>query len=76
MEVKPGYKRTEVGVIPEDWVVQQIGELNPFVTSGSRGWAVHYADRGDFFVRITNLTENDLSGSDGLQIRQIARSQQ
>ena len=30
MEVKPGYKQTEVGVIPEDWEVAQIGHLKPF----------------------------------------------
>jgi type I restriction enzyme S subunit len=29
MEVKPGYKKTEAGVIPEDW------ELTPFVSLGS-----------------------------------------
>src|SRR5262249_5849260 len=27
MEVKPGYKQTEVGVIPEDWEVHRIYEL-------------------------------------------------
>ena len=27
MEVKPGYKQTEVGVIPEDWEVEKIGDL-------------------------------------------------
>ncbi len=27
MEVKPGYKQTEVGVIPEDWSVEIIGKL-------------------------------------------------
>ncbi len=26
MEVKPGYKQTEVGVIPEDWEVRPIGD--------------------------------------------------
>ncbi len=26
MEVKPGYKQTEVGVIPEDWEVKVLGE--------------------------------------------------
>jgi len=26
MEVKPGYKQTEVGVIPEDWAVSTIGD--------------------------------------------------
>ena len=28
MEVKPGYKQTEVGVIPEDWEVDTLGELS------------------------------------------------
>jgi type I restriction enzyme, S subunit len=27
MEVKPGYKQTEVGVIPEDWVATTVGQL-------------------------------------------------
>lgn len=27
MEVKPGYKQTEVGVIPEDWEVKRLGEV-------------------------------------------------
>ena len=25
MEVKPGYKQTEVGVIPEEWEVSSVG---------------------------------------------------
>jgi type I restriction enzyme S subunit len=27
MELKPGYKQTEVGVIPEDWEVSCLGDL-------------------------------------------------
>ena len=60
VEVKSGYKRTEVGVIPEDWQVAQIGNLKPFVTSGSRGWASYYSDRGSLFVRITNLSRETI----------------
>ncbi|MCS5699998.1 restriction endonuclease subunit S [Cyanobium sp. FGCU-52] len=33
MEMKPGYKQTEVGVIPEDWEVKTLGEI-AHVTSG------------------------------------------
>jgi len=33
--VKPGYKMTEVGVIPEDWGVKAMDEVS-FVTSGKR----------------------------------------
>jgi type I restriction enzyme, S subunit len=56
----PGYKQTEVGVIPEDWQVAQIGALKPFITSGSRGWASYYSDRGSLFVRITNLSRDTI----------------
>lgn len=54
--MKPGYKQTEVGVVPEDWEVVQAADLNPFITSGSRGWAKYYSDRGALFIRITNLS--------------------
>ena len=33
--LKPGYKQTEVGVIPEDWEVRTIGELGNVVRGGS-----------------------------------------
>lgn len=60
MKVKPGYKQTEVGVIPEEWGVVELGDLKPFVTSGSRGWATYYSERGSLFVRITNLSRDSI----------------
>lgn len=54
-KLKHGYKLTEVGVIPDDWDVISIGELDPFITSGSRGWSAFYSDHGSPFIRITNL---------------------
>jgi type I restriction enzyme S subunit len=56
LEVKFVFKKTDVGEIPEDWDVVQLADLKPFVTSGSRGWAYYYSERGDLFVRITNLS--------------------
>lgn len=35
MAVKPGYKQTEVGVIPEDWDVKQIGEFTDCTAGGT-----------------------------------------
>lgn len=35
MELRPGYKKTEIGVIPEDWEVRRIEQV-AFVTSGKR----------------------------------------
>lgn len=51
-----GYSQTELGLLPDDWRISDIGSLNPFVTSGSRGWASFYADTGAPFIRITNLS--------------------
>lgn len=34
MEVKPGYKHSEVGLIPEDWAVCSLGTLATMVASG------------------------------------------
>lgn len=35
MELKPGYKQTELGVIPRDWEVRSLGELGNVVRGGS-----------------------------------------
>jgi type I restriction enzyme S subunit len=60
MEVKPGYKRTEVGVIPEDWEVQTIGEAMKLVNGRAfklEDWKQH----GIPIIRIQNL--NDPNGA-------------
>jgi type I restriction enzyme S subunit len=36
MEVNPGYKQTEVGVIPEDWILQSLGNLVTFLDGQRR----------------------------------------
>jgi type I restriction enzyme, S subunit len=45
-----------VGVIPDDREVCEAANFYPFITSGSRGWAKFYSERGSAFVRITNLS--------------------
>lgn len=50
------FKQTEIGEVPEGWEVVRLGNLATFVTSGSRGWAPYYSDRGALFLRITNLS--------------------
>jgi len=35
MEVRAGYKKTEVGVIPQDWDVKRLGDLGNVVRGGS-----------------------------------------
>ena len=62
--MRAGYKQTEVGVIPEDWEVVSLGRLSDFITSGSRGWARYYADRGALFVRSQNIRDGRLDFAD------------
>jgi type I restriction enzyme, S subunit len=54
------YKRTELGVVPDDWPLLNVGDLNPFITSGSRGWARYYSDSGSPFLRITNMSRESI----------------
>ena len=70
-ETQPRLRFPEFQAAPE-WEVTTIGDLKPFVTSGSRGWAAFYADHGELFVRITNLWRHsiylDLSDSKFVQL--------
>ena len=64
MELKPGYKKTKVGIIPREWSAIQLGELSDFVTSGSRGWAKYYSDSGAIFIRSQNIRDGHLDLTD------------
>jgi len=39
----------------EGWPVVRLGDELVFLTSGSRGWADYYSDKGDTFIRAQNL---------------------
>lgn len=43
MGLKPGYKQTEVGVIPEDWTLTKLG-INATFKTGPFGSALHKSD--------------------------------
>jgi type I restriction enzyme S subunit len=45
-----------LGDIPNHWEVRRIKTIAIFVTSGSRGWARYYSDRGAIFLRIGNIS--------------------
>ncbi|MCF5023863.1 restriction endonuclease subunit S [Pseudomonas lurida] len=64
MAVRPGYKQTEVGIIPEAWTAIPLGELSEFITSGSRGWAAFYSDQGALFIRSQNVRAGRLDFDD------------
>lgn len=46
--------------LPTGWKATQAKRLFLFITSGSRGWAEYYADDGDLFLRIGNLTRETI----------------
>jgi len=47
-QVPPGYKRTEVGVIPEDWEVRKIGDLFEILTGKSKSKLI--SSGGRYFI--------------------------
>lgn len=67
MAVKPGYKQTEVGVIPEDWEVKSLGELGSVVRGGSPRPAGDSRYFGGNFIpwltvaSMTNIAEHQLN---------------
>ncbi len=53
MEVRPGYKQTEVGVIPEDWDADNLG----------RFWGRHRLQTRHCAVRAAGLSAREHQGS-------------
>ena len=65
MELKPGYKQTEMGVIPEDWDVQFLQNLSIKVMVGIASAATHaYRNSGVPMFRNQNIKEGWLDDSD------------
>lgn len=66
MELKPGYKQTEIGVIPEDWEVCSVREISTVVRGGSpRPAGDPRYFNGDFIpwltvAALTNIPESEL----------------
>ena len=59
MEIKDGYKLTEIGVIPKDWEVKSLGECsveNP--SYGIKAAAVKYDYNLPTYLRITDISED------------------
>ena len=56
MEVRPGYKKTEVGVIPEEWEVIKLGEcLSAPPDYGINAPGIEYSDKLPTYIRITDI---------------------
>ena len=53
-------KKVKDGELPKGWEWVKSESFFDFVTSGSRGWAKYYSDKGAIFIRITNLNFDSL----------------
>lgn len=60
--LQPALFRDMFGQHP--WPTRKLGELLDFLTSGSRGWARHYASAGELFLRIQNVRDGRLDLAD------------
>ncbi len=75
MEVKPGYKQSEVGVIPEGWRVSTLGQVCSF-ENGDR--SSNYPSPGSFrqsgipFINAGHVAEGQISSSEMNYITQEA----
>lgn len=66
MELKPGYKQTEVGVIPERWEVKTIDQIG-FVTSGKRlprGCSLVEYPTPYPYIRVTDMRQGTVSSDE------------
>jgi type I restriction enzyme S subunit len=60
MDVRKGYKQTEVGVIPEDWDVMTLGQLCGFIADGTH-FTPKYVKEGVPFYSVENVTANNFT---------------
>lgn len=65
MEVKPGYKQTEVGVIPEDWEVKSLGEIGEALI-GLTYKPTEVRDHGTLILRSSNIQNDALEFDDNV----------
>jgi type I restriction enzyme, S subunit len=68
MEVKPGYKQTEVGVIPEDWDVKPLGDIGESLI----GLTYRPADvrsHGTLVLRASNIQDDGLRFDDNVFVQ-------
>ncbi len=66
MEVMPGYKQTEVGVIPEDWGVVPIGQAGQVL--GGRQRSPHALGEPTKYLRVANVFDGFIDTADVLKM--------
>jgi type I restriction enzyme S subunit len=60
MEVKPGYKRTEVGIIPQEWNAVPMESITTHIGDGLHGTPVYSSNGEYFFINGNNLHDGKI----------------
>lgn len=66
-EIKPGYKETPVGIIPEDWEVKKLGEIGT-VINGLTYSPCDISSEGTLVLRSSNVQNRALSFDDNVYV--------
>ena len=76
MELRPGYKLTEVGVIPEDWDLELLEHLADFITKGATPttYGLKWESSGVLFLRSECVSEHGLDLHQSMYISPEAHS--
>jgi type I restriction enzyme S subunit len=74
MEVKPGYKQTEIGVIPEDWEVKPLKQISPRQSVGLViNPSTHFDKAGTVPLLVgSNVSENSIDSTTANRITQAS----
>jgi type I restriction enzyme S subunit len=74
--VKPGYKQTEVGLIPEDWDTDFLKKVSAFITKGATPttYGFHWENDGVIFLRSECVGENGLDLAQSMFISEEAHN--
>jgi type I restriction enzyme S subunit len=75
-QLPKGYKQTEVGVIPEDWILAPLEKVSAFITKGSTPttYGFSWTQDGILFLRSECVSENGLDLSQSMFISEEAHS--
>ena len=63
-ELKPGYKQTEVGVIPEDWDVKPLSTVSTEIGDGIHSTPIYVKSSEFYFVNGNNLVTDRIAITD------------
>ena len=64
MEVKPGYKQTEVGMVPEEWDVRRLDQLTSEIGDGIHSTPEYVKSSDFYFINGNNLVDGAIQIGD------------